>query len=393
MGARELTLLVGLWISASWIGADMYMPAMPFMDETFNTTEAMVNATLFAYTFVLPFGALIGGPLSDKFGRRGPTAAGALAAMVFSLACVFVPSVELFILFRCLSGLGAGFITATTMALLKDCLQGDELDNSITITQSLALLGPVAAPFLGSLLLQAFTWQAIFVCLAIAQGVCLLWFMTAAETLPPEAREAVSTLGSLGLVFKVARNVPFTLLLVALCLAPLSFGIFMTLGAYIFVDWFQLSATTYSLLYGLIALSEGLAPFLYLALRRRLGDRRVAYICAGMMAASGLVLVTVAGGNLWVFFAFCLPFTVAEGMARPCAYQILLGGAEEDAGSTSALVGFGVGLMTSLGTPIASLPVWGGNHLVALGAPMIVSAVLMVALIAVVRRMGCKLIQ
>ena len=67
----ELVALVGLWTTVIWIGIDMYLPAVPFMDEALGTSEQMVNATISMFAIGLPIGSLVGGSLSDKMGMRG----------------------------------------------------------------------------------------------------------------------------------------------------------------------------------------------------------------------------------------------------------------------------------------------------------------------------------
>ena len=64
-GRWGLILLVSLWTTVLWMGSDMYLPALPLMDEALGTTERLVNVTLLAFGIAGPIGALIGGPLSD----------------------------------------------------------------------------------------------------------------------------------------------------------------------------------------------------------------------------------------------------------------------------------------------------------------------------------------
>ena len=92
VGVRGLVLLVGIWTTVVWMGTDMYLPALPQMDEALGATEGLVNITLLAFTLAGPVGAIVGGPISDKMGRFGPTLVGGLAFTLGNVACAFAPS-------------------------------------------------------------------------------------------------------------------------------------------------------------------------------------------------------------------------------------------------------------------------------------------------------------
>ena len=176
-GRWGLILLVSLWTTVLWMGSDMYLPALPLMDEALGTTERLVNVTLLAFGIAGPIGALIGGPLSDKMGRFVPTVVGGVVFVLGDVACALSPSVGALVACRVFAGLGSGVCMATTMAILKDCLDGDELDTAVTATQSLAIVGPIVAPFLGSLMIELIGWRGIFWLLAVLGAVPLLFYL------------------------------------------------------------------------------------------------------------------------------------------------------------------------------------------------------------------------
>ena len=167
IGVGSLVLLVGLWTTVVWMGSDMYVPALPLMDEALGASEGLVNVTLLAFNIAGPIGSLLGGPLSDKMGRFMPTLVGGGAFVLGNVACALSPSVDVLVAFRALSGFGGGVCIATTMAILKDCLDGNELETAVTATQSLAIIGPITAPFLGSLMIGVIGWRGIFWLLAL----------------------------------------------------------------------------------------------------------------------------------------------------------------------------------------------------------------------------------
>ena len=381
LSARGLVLLVGLWTTVIWMGTDMYLPALPLMDEALGTTESFVNVTLLAFTLAGPIGAIVGGPISDKVGRFVPTLAGGLAFALGNAACACAPSIGVLIVLRLIAGLGGGVSMATVMAILKDALEGDKLDSAVTVTQSLAIVGPIVAPFLGSLMIGFVGWRGIFGLLALMGAVLVVVYFRVGETLPVERRADVSIVGSLGLIAGIAKNHPFMVLLVTLSLPALCFGVFMTACSYVYLDEFGLSYVQYSFMYAATSVASIVAPFVYGALQKQMGNKRVIWICVLLLALSGLWTMLAGGVNATFFVLGTVPFALAEGMARPCAYLVLLRAESERAGSASALINFTIGVLVALGTPIASLP-W-PNHIVAVGISTLLAGLLATALFGV----------
>ena len=382
-GKWGLVLLVGLWTTVVWIGSDMYLPALPLMDEALGASEGLVNATLLAFNMAGPIGSVLGGPLSDKMGRFAPTLAGGIAFVLGNVACALSSSVGALIVFRALSGLGGGVCIATIMAILKDCLDGNELETAVTATQSLAIVGPIVAPFLGSLMIGLIGWRGIFWLIALMGAVLLVAYVRLGETLPADRRVNVGVLGSLGLIVGICKNRPFVVLLIALSMPALCFGVFVTACSYVYIDEFGLSYLEYSFMYAATSVVSIVAPFIYVALQRRIGDRNVIWACAAMLMVAGAWLLAVGWQGAAPFVLGTLLFACAEGMARPCAYLVLLRAESEHAGSASALINLSIGAFYALGTPFASLP-W-PNHVAAVGAPTLLagfaSAVLFGALV------------
>ena len=204
------------------------------------------------------------------------------------------------------------------------------------------------------------------------------------ETLPEQNRVKTSLVGALGLILQVGRNVPFTMLLVALCMPGFMFGVFMASCSYVYMDWFGLSSVQYSGFYAVVSVVSIAGPFAYMLLRRRIGDKRVVILFSILLLACGLWTLFLGRLHPVVYTAGLLPFVIAEGMARPCAYLVLLRAEGERAGSASALVNFGIGLAAAIGAPVAALP-W-PDYIVALGVPSVAAAALGLVFVGVAVR-------
>ena len=90
------------------ISTDMYLPALSSMVAEMNTTEAIMNITLYGFMLVLAFSMLVMGPLLDKYGRKKLLIFCLLEYIIVTFACAFVNDVYTLIIFRLLQAFGSG---------------------------------------------------------------------------------------------------------------------------------------------------------------------------------------------------------------------------------------------------------------------------------------------
>ncbi len=73
-GARrlELFLLLGALTAFAPLTTDIYLPAMPVLQQEFATNAASVQLTLATYFIGFALGQSFWGPIADRYGRRPP---------------------------------------------------------------------------------------------------------------------------------------------------------------------------------------------------------------------------------------------------------------------------------------------------------------------------------
>ena len=83
----KLVLALSTLMAFGAMSTDMYLPALPALQESLNTTPARVQQTLSLFLVGFALAQLAWGPLGDRFGRKGPILAGVGMFLVGSIGC------------------------------------------------------------------------------------------------------------------------------------------------------------------------------------------------------------------------------------------------------------------------------------------------------------------
>lgn len=185
------------------LAIDMYVPALPGLLHEFDTTASFLNLTMFMFMFVSAFAILVSGPLSDKFGRKPVLVASCAIFAVSSFGCALSTSVLMLTTFRIGQAVGFGLVETDVTALIKDAYADKDLKFAMSLLQSLVIIGPVLAPFLGTLLLSIGGWREIFIALAVMGSVDLVFAFLITETLQPSQRLASGVIRPCAIRFPV----------------------------------------------------------------------------------------------------------------------------------------------------------------------------------------------
>jgi sugar porter (SP) family MFS transporter len=129
-----------------------FAPLSPFM-------EGIIVSTLLVGAVV---GALSGGPLSDRFGRR-PTAL--LAAVIFglgALAVAFAPSVAFIVFGRFLLGLGVGLASMVVPLYIAEIAPAARRGALVSLNQLMITIGILVSYIVGVIFTPIEGWRYMF---------------------------------------------------------------------------------------------------------------------------------------------------------------------------------------------------------------------------------------
>ena len=360
LGPRAFLACVLVINTTLILAIDMYVPALPGLLHEFDTTASFLNLTMFMFMFVSAFAILVSGPLCDKFGRKPVLVASAAIFAASSVGCALSTSVLMLTVFRVGQAIGFGLVETDVTALIKDAYADKDLKLAMSMLQSLVIIGPVLAPFLGTLFLSIGGWREIFVALAVMGVIDLFLAMLVTETLLPEQRLASGILPALRDTLSRGRALltrrAFCAMALIVALAGLPYMGYIAVASYILLDDFGTSYLVYNLVYAGTCVVSVLAPFVYLRLSKAISPKPLTLLCI-VLGLGSAVLAWFFGpwGPLALFLVFA-PYALMEGIIRPHAFVVLLDQPPEQVGSASAIVNFMYTVLGAVGTVIMTLP-------------------------------------
>jgi DHA1 family bicyclomycin/chloramphenicol resistance-like MFS transporter len=348
-------VLLGALTALGPFTIDMYLPAFPILQEDFRTTEAAIQLTLAGTMIGFAVGQLIVGPLSDKVGRRIPLLIVTALHVIASLLAAFAPSLVLLGAARVLMGMGAAAGGVVAMAIVRDLFGGRRL---VVVLSRLALItgvAPVAAPLVGSALLEIMPWRGLFVVLAIYGAVmlaCALFLIF--ETLPSARRQDRGATTVLQRYRAVFTDRVFVGVLV---IGGMSFsGLFSYLSAssFLFQNTYNFNAQMYGILFAVNSIGLVIGNQIAARLAARFGPQWVLAFSTSalILSAAAIIASDQLGLGLWGVLIPLFVFMTSCGFTFPCVQVLALDRHGKAAGTAASILGaanFGVaGLISPL---------------------------------------------
>ena len=135
----------------------------PALIEEWHISRAAMGPILGAAMFGVAIGALIAGPLSDRFGRKKIILLSVLMFSVFSLVCAFATTPVQMALMRFVAGLGLGAVMPNCVTLLAEYMPERRKGVMITLMFSGFNIGSGLGGFIAAALLAHYNWTAVLI--------------------------------------------------------------------------------------------------------------------------------------------------------------------------------------------------------------------------------------
>lgn len=252
------------------------------------------------------------------------------------------PSLEWLIAARFVQALGGCAGMVISRAVVRDLC--DPISSAKVFSQLMLVMGlaPILAPVAGGLLLNAFGWPAIFVCLTLFSAACLvalsLWLP---ETLNPSVQPPPLS-GALREYRRLFGDLPFIGHALTGGLAIAGMFAYIAGSPFVFIELYGVPAEHYGWLFGTNAAGFILAAQVNAWLVSRHGPGYWARRMVWFYLACGtalLVLAWIGPQALWPLMVPLFGCIASLGILLPNTSACAMAGQGRHAGSASALMG------------------------------------------------------
>lgn len=346
-----LIVLLGILTALDAIAIDMYLPAMPTMQQHFDTTSGWVQASLAIFLIGLAIGQLAYGPIADRYGRRKPLLVGMACFLLGSLLILAASNIETVLLGRLLQAVGGAAALVIPRAIVADLFDDDQAARVYSMLMLVMGLGPVLAPSLGGVLAEHFGWQAIFAALALFGLLCLgaiyLWIE---ESLPQERRNRDSLLRSMGGYLRLLDDPHYRRYTWIISLFCASLFTYISGVPFVLIELYGLSPAQFGLLFAANAVGMCLLSLVNVQLLRRFKASQL--LLAGGVLHLGFLMPLLAvqffAASQLTSILLLSGAVCSLGLVWGNAMSLVMQGQQAQAGRASALVGVAQYVLASL---------------------------------------------
>lgn len=393
MSASEATRRLGVapWVVVTALGlltglqpltTDLYLPALPQMQQGLSLSTASAQWTLSVLIMAFGIGQLLWGPVSDRFGRQPVLRWGLGLYVLASLGSTLAFNLESMLLARMAQGASLSAAVVCGRAMVRDLYAPEQgarmMAKGMTGLGVLALLGPIA----GGLVATHGGWRSVMGILVFI-GVaiwCFVWFKLP-ETLPQERRQPRLDWSRMGRQWWAISAHP-TFRAHALLTSSTYGGlyVYLALSPFVFIEVLHVSRTAFGVTMATLSLSYLVGTLVCRQVLPRRGLLGTIRLAGWASLAGGACMVAVSAWQLGLGGSVSplalMPgmwlYAFAHGIHQPCGQTGVVAAFPTQAGAASALSGFvlssaafGVGAVLSWWS---ALPGWSGTiHPMTLG--------------------------
>lgn len=337
------------------LGMSIYLPALPDIARDLSADASQVSWGLAVYLIGMALPMLFWGSLGQRIGRK-PVLLAALG--IYGLGNLALPlsqTLESFLTFRLVQGIGASGISVMARVLIRDSFRGDLLAKALSWISISFVVALGIGQYLGSIIQVALGWPAMFYLLG---GVSLMMALIVARVRFPVLAEENAPSSAWPSYWRILRHRAF--LLPALT-GGLGYGVivaFNTAAPLILQGPFNWSAIEYGLLGWPISAAYFLGALGVNGFVLRTGQRGLMTAGVGLVLAGSAVMLLGSVAGTSVALLFWLPYCVAvfgQSLTYPISLSLANDGSPVCGAYAMALSGFIHQLMAAVIGGIASL--------------------------------------
>lgn len=254
-------LYLGSMTAIGPLAIDMYLPALKTISTDLNASMAEIQFSLTSFFVGVALGQFFYGPIVDRFGKRKPLLLGVGLYLIGALLCSMAINKEMLIFARFIQAFGGASGMVISRVIVREQFVKNEAAKIFSMLMMIIGVAPILAPTLGAFFDVYFGWQSIFYFLAsFSLFVWIRSFFLVKETRKEiKAHDKKNFLHELALEIRYFKEVitDKTFIIPSLSGALMQSALFAYIAgsAYLIIEYFNISSSTYSIIFGLNAVA------------------------------------------------------------------------------------------------------------------------------------------
>lgn len=341
---------------------DSFLPALPQAAERLGAPVTTMQLTLTAVLVGVALGQLVFGPLSDRFGRRGPLITGSCIGLAAAVVSALAPTVEWLIVARFVQGLAGAAGMVLSKTIVRDRTSGGDTVYFVALATVGAGVLAIFAPVIGGVLLDRVGWRCVLWLIVAANLVVVMLVLFAVpETHAAEHRDGGPVWSNLTNLVRHLRNRAF---LTYVTMQAGSYGAliaYVSASSFVYQNVLGFDSVTYGILFALNASMQVLGNFVANWMFRGVSAKRLVTIGLGLSLLGTACTATAwaAGAPAWLIATSITLSMAPLGLNGPNIIGLALNQVTSATGSAAATLGFVQFCVGSLVAPVVGL--WGAT--------------------------------
>ncbi len=343
MSASTLLWLIAGCMMLQPLSTDLYLPSLPHIAGYFAATPAAVQQTL--TMFVVGFGTaqLLGGPLSDRYGRRPVLLAGLATYLGASIACSLAPTLPLLVFSRFVQACGCCVAVVVARAIVRDVYTPAQGARAIAKASTMLAVVPMFGALVGGYLQVSLGWRSTFgahalFCAALAWAAWSRLDETNSNK-NPQATRVGNLLSAYALV---ARNPSFWAYTLPASFSYAAMFAFLAGASFVLIKVMGVATENYGYCHALAVVGYLSGTLVCRRLLGRIGLTRTFGVGTGLslFSAALFLALVLAGYAHWSVVVLAMFLTMcAHGVNFPCAQSGSIAPFPGHAGTAAGLMG------------------------------------------------------
>lgn len=303
-GDREMVFMMAMVMALNALAIDAMLPALPAIGDALGVTVANDRQYVIStYLLGTALGALVYGPLADRFGRKGVLVPALVAYTIFAIGCGLATSFPILLALRFGHGMVSAALGVIVVAVIRDLFAGDAMAKRLSLIFLVFMIVPIIAPTIGAGVAAIAGWRWIFLVLAVMGVVMILWLRRLPETLAPADVRPLDWRTMVAGWATVTRHRRAAGYMIASGMMQGALFGYLNSSEQIIAEVFD-AQTLFPLIFACVAIGIAIANFSNAAIVERFGARRVSQtaVFAFMVTSIAQIVAALSGVETLVVF-------------------------------------------------------------------------------------------